>query len=104
MSHKKSKSKKIIFISSFIPRQCGIATFTSDLITHTAKASSGELIAEVIAMEADDRLRYSDEVKLTIRKDQKKDYLAAADYINYSGDNLVCLQHEYAAEQTIFML
>jgi len=95
MSHKRLKSKRFTFISSFVPRQCGIATFASDLIAHTAKASSGELAAEVIAMEAADRLSYSDEVKLTIRRDQKRDYLTAADYINYSGDNPVSLQHEY---------
>lgn len=95
MNHNKSESKRITFISSFVPRQCGIATFASDLITHTAKASSGKLAAEVIAMESADRLGYGDAVKLTIRKDQKKDYLAAADYINYRSDTLVCLQHEY---------
>ena len=96
MSNKRFKPQKITFISSFVPRQCGIATFASDLIAHTAKASSDKLDAEVIAMEADDCLSYDDEVKLTIRRDQKKDYLAAADYINYSGENnLVCLQHEY---------
>ncbi|MBW1778254.1 MAG: glycosyltransferase family 4 protein [Deltaproteobacteria bacterium] len=95
MNHKRSESKRITFISSFVPRQCGIATFTSDLITHTAKASSGKLSAEVIAMESADRLGYGDAVKLTIRRDQKKDYLAAADYINYRSDTFVCLQHEY---------
>ncbi len=95
MNHKKLGAKRITFISSFVPRQCGIATFAADLIAHTAKASSGELVAEVIAMEAADHLSYGDEVKYTIRRDQKKDYLAAADYINYSGDNLVSLQHEY---------
>ncbi len=95
MSHKRLKSKRITFISSFVPRQCGIATFASDLIVNTAQASSGELAADVIAIEAADRFSYGDEVKLTIRRDQKKDYLTAADYINYGGDNLVSLQHEY---------
>jgi|Deesub1362A_J573_1020465.scaffolds.fasta_scaffold00873_13 glycosyltransferase involved in cell wall biosynthesis len=96
MSNQRLKSPKVAFISSFVPRQCGIATFTSDLIAHTAKASSGELAAEVIAMEAADHFSYGDEVKLTIRRDQKRDYLlTAADHINYSGVNLVSLQHEY---------
>ena len=95
MSSHRLKSKRIAFISSFVPRQCGIATFASDLIAHTTTASSGELAAEIIAMEAVDRLSYGDEVKLTIRRDQKRDYLAAVDHINYSGVNLVSLQHEY---------
>ena len=95
MSNQILKPKRIVFISSFVPRQCGIATFTSDLIAHTARASSGGLAPEVIAMEAADRFSYGDEVKLTIRKDQKRDYLTAADHINYSGVNLVSLQHEY---------
>jgi len=95
MSARSLKPHKIAFISSFLPRQCGIATFTSDLIAHASEASAGNLDAEIIAMEAADRFSYDDKVKLTIRRDQQRDYLTAADYINYSGVNLVSLQHEY---------
>ena len=38
----KGPPKKVAFISSFLPRKCGIATFTSDLIKSTELAAKGE--------------------------------------------------------------
>ncbi len=49
----------------------------------------------VIAMEASESLHYSDEVRCVVHKDRKEDYIAAADYINFSGVRLVSLQHEF---------
>ncbi|GMR00117.1 MAG: glycosyltransferase family 4 protein [Zetaproteobacteria bacterium] len=90
-----SRHIKIAFISSWLPRRCGIATFTSDLIEHSRKAAKGRMQPYVIAMEASEPLHYSDEVRCVVRKDRKKDYIAAADYINFSGVHLVSLQHEF---------
>ncbi len=49
----------------------------------------------VIAMEASESFHYSNEVRCVVHKDRKKDYIAAADYINSSGVQLVSLQHEF---------
>jgi len=86
---------KIAFISSWLPRRCGIATFTSDLIEHAKQAAKGRMQPYVIAMEASEPLHYSNEVRCVVHKDRKKDYIAAADYINLSGMHLVSLQHEF---------
>lgn len=43
----------------------------------------------------DERLRYPGEVVFTIKQDKKKDYIKAAEFINMSGADIVCLQHEY---------
>jgi len=91
----KSGYIKIAFISSWLPRRCGIATFTSDLIEQTKLAAKGRLQPCVIAMEASEPLQYSDDVRCVVHKDRKKDYVAAADYINFSGMQLVSLQHEF---------
>ena len=85
----------IAFISSWLPRRCGIATFTSDLIEHVTQAAKGRMQPCVIAMEASEPLHYSDKVCCVVRKDHKKDYIAAADYINFSDVHLVNLQHEF---------
>ncbi len=89
------RTVKIAFISSWMPRRCGIATFTSDMIEHAGRAAKGCMQPCVIAMEAFEPLHYGDEVRCVVHRERKKDYIAAADYINFSGVNLVVLQHEF---------
>lgn len=91
----KSSTRKVAFISSFPPRKCGIATFTSDLTENTASAAKGNFEPLVVAMRSDRNLRYSDPVKFEIRENVKSDYICAADYINFSHVDLVSVQHEF---------
>ncbi len=90
----KGSPKKVVFISSFPPRKCGIATFTSDLIKSTASAAKGEFEPQVVAMRSGDQ-KYNDPVKFEIRENVKSDYICAADYINFSHVDEVCVQHEF---------
>ncbi|MFC1634115.1 glycosyltransferase [Planctomycetota bacterium] len=90
----KSVAKKVVFISSFPPRKCGIATFTSDLITNTAAAAKGEFEPLVVAMRSANH-RYDNPVKFEIRQNVKRDYICAADYINFSHVDVVSVQHEF---------
>ncbi len=91
----KGSAKKVAFISSFPPRQCGIATFASDLIKNLTIAAKGEFEPLVVAMRQDKELKYNDPVKFEIRRNVKSDYICAADYINFSHVDLVCVQHEF---------
>jgi glycosyltransferase involved in cell wall biosynthesis len=86
--------KKVVFISSFPPRKCGIATFTSDLIDSTASAAKDEFEPLVVAMRSEEN-KYDDPVKFEIRQNVKSDYICAADYINFSHVDLVSVQHEF---------
>ena len=90
----KNTAKKVVFISSFAPRKCGIATFTSDLIDSTALAANGEFEPLVVAMRSGDH-KYNDPVKFEIRQNVKSDYICAADYINFSHVDAVSVQHEF---------
>ena len=90
----KSSPIKVVFISSFPPRKCGIATFTSDLIKSTAAAAKNEFEPLVVAIQSEDQ-KYDDPVKFEIRQNVKSDYICAADYINFSHVDLVCVQHEF---------
>ncbi len=90
----KGSPKKVVFISSFPPRKCGIATFTSDLIKSTASAAKGEFEPQVVAMRSGDQ-KYNDPVKFEIRQNVKNDYICAADYINFSHVDAVSVQHEF---------
>ena len=89
-----STAKKVVFISSFLPRKCGIATFTSDLAKNTAIAAKGEFEPLVVALRSGDH-KYDDPVKFEIRQNVKSDYICAADYINFSHVDVVSVQHEF---------
>lgn len=86
--------KKVAFLSSFLPRKCGIATFTADLIRNLSATAEKSFIPLVIAMESAP-LVYDDRVVFKIKRDTTQDYLAAADYINSGGLSSVSLQHEF---------
>jgi glycosyltransferase involved in cell wall biosynthesis len=88
-------AKKVAFISSYLPRKCGIATFTSDLINNVGLAANGQIEPVVIAMESEPKLLYDKPVRLKIRKDVKYDYISVADYINFSDIDIVSVQHEF---------
>ena len=96
MLHMTALSKrKVVFIASFPPRKCGIATFTSDLIRNASAAAGGAFEPLVVTLRNDNSLRYSEPVKFEIRQNVKRDYLCAADFINFSHVDLVCVQHEF---------
>ena len=86
--------RKVVFISSFPPRKCGIATFTSDLITNTLSAAKNKFKPLVVAMRSGEQ-KYENPVKFEIRQNVKSDYVCAADYINFSHVDVVCVQHEF---------
>ena len=91
----KTQVKKVAFISSFVPRKCGIATFTSDLIANVAAAGGKSFEPLVVAMQEADDIHYQQPVKFEIRRNVKNDYVSAADYINFSHVDFISLQHEF---------
>lgn len=88
-------AKKVAFISSYVPRKCGIATFTSDLINNMKLAGGEEFEPHVFAIQSGTCMGYNERVKLRIRKDVKSDYISTADYINFSDVDVVSVQHEF---------
>ena len=89
------RQRKIAFISSFPPRRCGIATFTSDLIQNTCRASARGFQPIVVAMQSDSSQQFYEPVECVIRRDVKSDYMEAADFINFCDVEAVSLQHEF---------
>ena len=75
-------------VSTYLPRLCGIATFTSDL--HAA--THGSEIA--VLHPSGTALPYPAEVHHRIRKDEHADYLHTAQALNHCVD-VVSIQHEY---------
>lgn len=90
-----SASRKIAFISSFLPRRCGIATFCNDLIQNIAACVDGKFNPFVVAAVASHEDQYGSPVKFEIRRNVKNDYICAADYLNFSHVDVVSVQHEF---------
>ena len=91
----RGRAKKVAFICSYSPRKCGIATFTSDLVHNMSLAGGAEFEPLVIAMQSGPELKYEKPVRLKIHKDVRYDYVRAADFINFSAVDIVCVQHEF---------
>jgi len=91
----KRKPIRAIYISSYIPRKCGIATYTKDL-TNAINPLNPHALAEIMAVnKPEENINYPWEAKFKIEENNLSSYLQASDYINNSGVDIVSLQHEF---------
>lgn len=86
---------RIAFIGNYLPRQCGIATFTTDLCTALAKEYGSERLFAIPVNDPDSNYQYPERVRLELDQEDIASYKRAADFLNFNGNDLVCLQHEY---------
>jgi glycosyltransferase involved in cell wall biosynthesis len=94
-SHSLPMPTRIAFIGNYLPRQCGIATFTTDLCTAmAAEYGSGRLFA-IPVNDPDSSYQYPEQVRIEIEQEDCSSYERAADFLNFNGNDLVCMQHEY---------
>src|SRR4051794_38633679 len=90
-----SEIKKLAFVGDCLPRKCGIATFTHDMY---ASVSSQFPDTECFVVPVNDRPEgydYPPEVRFEINEEDFDSYLRAADFLNFSNTDVVCLQHEF---------
>jgi glycosyltransferase involved in cell wall biosynthesis len=86
---------QIAFVSSNLPRRCGIATFSADLMA-AVKAADPSVTCRIAAIDEPNAIRlYGDEVRWRIRQGDASSYRAAAEAINRSSVNIVNVQHEF---------
>lgn len=85
----------VALFGSYVPRQCGIATFTKDLREAIADNLEPEHVGVVAINDNADGYDYPDEVRFEIRQHHQSDYRAAADLLNIEQTDLCILQHEY---------
>jgi glycosyltransferase involved in cell wall biosynthesis len=86
---------RIAFVGNHLPRQCGIATFTTDLCAAlTVEYGEGRLFA-IPVNDPESSYQYPEQVRLELEQEDLKSYERAAEFLNFNGNDLVCLQHEY---------
>lgn len=102
---------KIAYISTFPPRECGLATFNNNLVNAVGLNESYDSSNSfIVAMNESDDLQehnYPPEVKFVIRQQIQEDYIAAAEFINNSNVDACIIQHEfgiYGGHSGVFLL
>src|ERR1700686_70128 len=92
---KPSQPSRIAVIGNYLPRQCGIATFTTDLCAAlSAEYGSARLLALPVN-DTEEGYDYPARVRWSLAQDEVKSYRDAADFLNFNNIDMVCLQHEY---------
>ncbi len=91
----RKEMRRVAYLSSYPPRECGIATFTKDLIDAVDELGVLRSPAVVAVNEKDTIYDYDRRVKWQIRQNLLDDYLQTADRINSADVDLVNLQHEF---------
>lgn len=86
----------IAFVSDYLPRRCGIATFTHDLCEAVALQGRKKHDVFTVAMnDIPEGYPYPDRVRFEVRQSVQADYRLAAEFLNVNQVSAVCLQHEY---------
>ncbi len=88
-------SDRIAFIGNFLPRQCGIATFTTDLCEAIAAEQPGATCIALPVNDNEDGYEYPSRVRFELAEKDIDSYRRAADFLNINSVDLVSLQFEY---------
>ncbi len=90
-----SEIRRIAFLGDYLPRKCGIATFTADLLTAVAaKYPQSECFA-VPVNDVEGGYEYPDVIRFEIEEQDLLSYQRAADFLNIGNADIVCVQHEF---------
>src|SRR6185312_4074790 len=90
-----SLPSRIAVVGNYLPRQCGIATFTTD-ICGAISAEYGT--TQLLALPINDTKQgydYPERVRWSLDQDEVASYQEAAEFLNFHNIDMVCLQHEY---------
>jgi glycosyltransferase involved in cell wall biosynthesis len=86
---------RIGFIGNYLPRQCGIATFTTDLCEAVAAEYGKTTCIALPVNDIEAGYAYPPHVRFELTEKDIDSYRRAADFLNINSVDMVCLQHEY---------
>jgi len=90
------KLLSIAVIGNYLPRKCGIATYTTNLCNALApELQSGSRLAVVAMDDIPEGYDYPQRVKFSIRANVQSDYYWAADFLNANRYDVAIIQHEF---------
>src|ERR1700731_621905 len=92
---KPSLPSRIAVIGNYLPRQCGIATFTTDLCEAIAAEYGAARLLALPVNDTEEGYDYPARVRWSVAQDDLASYQEAAEFLNFNNIDMVCLQHEY---------
>jgi glycosyltransferase involved in cell wall biosynthesis len=95
MQSKASLPSRIAVIGNYLPRQCGIATFTTDLCAALSAEYGTVRLLALPVNDTEEGYDYPARVRWSLVQDGVKSYEDAAEFLNFNNIDMVCLQHEY---------
>jgi glycosyltransferase involved in cell wall biosynthesis len=87
--------KRVAFIGNYLPRQCGIATFTTDLCEAIADQFKETACIALPVNDIESGYNYPARVRFELAEKDIESYRRAADFLNINNVDMVSLQHEY---------
>ncbi len=90
-----SSIRTVAFLGNYLPRKCGIATFTSDLLGAVSARHPRSRCFAVPINDLKGCYRYPDAVRFEIEEQDLESYRRAADFLNFSNVDVVSVQHEF---------
>ncbi len=91
----RSEIRKVAFVGNYLPRLCGIATFTTDLCTSVATQFPQVQCFAVPVNDVEGGYDYPSDVRFEIEEQNLSSYRRAADFLGINDVDVVCVQHEY---------
>jgi glycosyltransferase involved in cell wall biosynthesis len=92
---KPSLPSRIAVIGNHLPRQCGIATFTTDLCAALSAEYETIQLMVLPVNDTDQEYDYPERVRWSLAEGDIQSYREAAEFLNFNNVDMVCLQHEY---------
>src|SRR6267154_6710890 len=92
---KPSLPSRIAVIGNYLPRQCGIATFTTDLSEAISAEYGAVRLLALPVNDTENGYDYPARVRWSLAQDDLPSYEKAAEFLNFHNIDMVCLQHEY---------
>ena len=81
---------RIAFVGNYLPRQCGIATFTTDLCGALATEFGSERLFAIPVNDPESAYDYPQQVRMELEQEDLSSYERAAEFLNFNGNDLVC--------------
>jgi len=88
-------SRRIAFLGDYVPRRCGIATFTHNLCEAVAGQATDAKCIVIAVNDREEGYDYPPEVRFEIPQKDVESYRSAADELNQNKADVLCVQHEF---------
>jgi len=86
---------RLAFLGDYVPRRCGIATFTSDLCRSIAGVYRKCSFEVITVNDTEGGYAYPPEVRFEIPDQDVDSYHRAAEFVNINNIDVLCVQHEF---------